>query len=130
MRLVHLGYQAYFVGETVTPKIERGDMLVVVSGSGRTMTTQELVKLGKAEGATTYGVVGNMDSPVVEVLDHTVYLPGGSKEGRADDAQALQPFGSLFEQAAFTLLEIAVLALYQRQGSDFRTLLDRHANLE
>jgi len=28
------------------------------------------------------------------------------------------------------LLEAIVLALYQKQGSDPRTILDRHANLE
>ena len=33
MRLMHMGFDAYVVNETVTPNIEPGDVLVVGSGS-------------------------------------------------------------------------------------------------
>src|SRR5690242_18419180 len=36
MRLMHLGKQAYVVGETITPAIGRGDLLIAISGSGET----------------------------------------------------------------------------------------------
>lgn len=36
MRLMHVGRSAYVVGETVTPGIEAGDVLVLGSGSGET----------------------------------------------------------------------------------------------
>ena len=36
MRVMHLGLTVYVVGEVVTPAIERGDLLVVASGSGTT----------------------------------------------------------------------------------------------
>ena len=35
-RLMHLGYTAYFVGDTTTPPIQPGDLLVIGSGSGKT----------------------------------------------------------------------------------------------
>ncbi|NVM57332.1 MAG: SIS domain-containing protein [Desulfobacterales bacterium] len=130
MRLMHLGYRAFFVGETVSPKIGKGDILVVVSGSGETTCTYEWVKVGRQEGATTYGVIGVEDSPIGRALDYTISLPGGSKGDLPREPVSIQPPGSLFEQAAFVLLESIVLALYQRQGSDRRALLDRHANLE
>src|SRR5512136_868994 len=36
MRLLHLGFDVYVVGETVTPALQRGDTLVIFSGSGET----------------------------------------------------------------------------------------------
>ena len=36
MRLMHLGATVYVVGETITPAIAEGDLLVAVSGSGTT----------------------------------------------------------------------------------------------
>ena len=36
MRLMHMGFGAYVVGETVTPNIEKGDLLLIGSGSGET----------------------------------------------------------------------------------------------
>ncbi|MDD4570327.1 MAG: SIS domain-containing protein, partial [Tepidanaerobacteraceae bacterium] len=38
MRLMHIGYDVYVVGETVTPNIEKGDLLIIGSGSGETAT--------------------------------------------------------------------------------------------
>ncbi len=34
MRLMHLGLSAYVVGETITPALNRGDVMVIFSGSG------------------------------------------------------------------------------------------------
>ena len=36
MRLMHLGLDIHVVGETITPALREGDILVVVSGSGET----------------------------------------------------------------------------------------------
>ena len=35
-RMMHLGFTVYFVGETTTPSIQEGDLLIVGSGSGTT----------------------------------------------------------------------------------------------
>ncbi|MCK4790941.1 MAG: SIS domain-containing protein [Desulfobacteraceae bacterium] len=130
MRLMHLGYRAYFAGETITPGVGAGDIVVVVSGSGQTRFTYEFVKLAQRRGVITYGVIGVEDSPVARALDHVICLPGGSKADMTHEPVSLQPLGSLFEQAAFVLLEAVVLELFQRQGSNHQALLNRHANLE
>jgi len=103
MRLMHLGYGAFFAGETITPGITKEDVLVVCSGSGQTMWTYQWVRLASQHGASTYGVIGVKDSPIGRALDHSVFLPGGSKMKSNDpeDLKSIQPPGSLFEQAAF-----------------------------
>lgn len=131
MRLMHLGYEAYVVGETVTPPIGLGDVAVVVSGTGATRLTVETARMAREHGAKTCGIVGVKGSALEKELDTVLILPGGSRlDGVGGAGASVQPSGSLFEQAAFLLLEAIVLALYQRQGSDRNRLLDRHANLE
>ena len=79
MRLMHLGYGAFFAGETITPRITKEDILVVCSGSGQTMWTYQWVSLASQHGTPTYGVVGIEDSPIGRALDCSIFLPGGSK---------------------------------------------------
>ena len=131
MRLTHLGCRAYFAGETVTPRIKSGDILVVLSGSGRTAYTVELIKLAKRARAATYGVIGTKDSHMGRNLDHVVYLPVPSQNSRSpSENPSIQILDSLFEQAAFVLLESILLEFFQKQGSDQGGLLERHTNLE
>ncbi len=36
MRMMHMGIDAYVIGETVTPNFEKDDILIIESGSGET----------------------------------------------------------------------------------------------
>ena len=36
MRMMHMGIDAYVIGETVTPNFEKDDILIIGSGSGET----------------------------------------------------------------------------------------------
>ena len=47
MRLLHLGFDVYVVGETVTPALQPGDTLVVFSGSGETHYDGNIQQDGK-----------------------------------------------------------------------------------
>src|ERR1700724_946320 len=57
MRLMHLGASVYVVGETITPSIEKDDILVAVSGSGTTKSilffAQKASELGCKVAALT-----------------------------------------------------------------------------
>ncbi len=130
MRLMQLGYSAFFVGETITPRIGKGDLFFVLSGSGQTALTQEWIRMAREQGAMTFGIIGVEDSPIGRALHDCLSLPGASRLESSGESYSIQPPGSLFEQAAFALLEAIVLALYRKQGSDPRSILDRHANLE
>ena len=44
MRLMHMGLDAYVVGETVTANLREGDLLIVGSGSGETKTLIPIVE--------------------------------------------------------------------------------------
>ena len=130
MRLMQLGYPVFFVGETITPRIGKEDILIVLSGSGQTTLTQKCVSVARQQGAKTFGVIGVKDSPIGRELDYSISLPTRSRLEFSEDFDSIQPPGSLFEQVAFVMLETIVLELYKRHGSDPRTILDRHTNLE
>lgn len=36
MRLMHIGYNSYVMGETITPALKKSDIYVAISGSGKT----------------------------------------------------------------------------------------------
>lgn len=129
MRLIHLGFECFFVGETVCPPIEKRDMLITLSGSGETCLTCEIAKMAKSAGADIYAILGEERSPLAVVSENFLLIPGGSKT-RAEGSLSAQPLGSLFEQSAFLLLESVAYALYGSQGDRAGSLLGHHSNLE
>jgi 6-phospho-3-hexuloisomerase len=130
MRLMHLGYRVYFCGETVTPAITRNDLLIVLSGSGNTPSTLEAVNRAKEHSAGTYGILGNIDSGIISLVDRGLYIPGTTKLCRAGEPESSQMSGSLFEQSAFLFLEAVVLMIYHTRKNDIGSISSRHAVIE
>ena len=130
MRLMHLGYRVYFCGETITPAIEPGDMLIVLSGSGETSSTLEAVVAAKRHKAFTFGVVGNIESRIASAVDRYIHLPGTTKLRRDFEPHSLQMAGSLFEQAVFIFLEAIIMTLHQERLEECNSFSPRHAVIE
>jgi 6-phospho-3-hexuloisomerase len=126
-----MGYRTHFAGDTVTPPIGPGDMLVVLSGSGRASCTYHLLEQARAAGAATFGVLGTRHGPMGTHLDGAIHISGiQPPAGSLGDESLDEPLGSPFEQAAFMLLEAVLQELFHRQGSDQSALRKRHTNLE
>ncbi|MGW8222936.1 MAG: 6-phospho-3-hexuloisomerase [Syntrophobacteria bacterium] len=130
MRLMHLGYRVYFCGETITPAIGKGDMLVVLSGSGETASTFDSMQIAKKRGAMIFGILGHLSTRIAPLADHSIHLPGTTKLRRDSEPVSSQMAGSLFEQAAFIFLEAVVLALSQNRGEEIDGELRLHAVIE
>lgn len=130
MRLMHLGYRVYFCGETITPAIGKGDMLLVLSGSGETASTFDSMQIAKKRGAMIFGILGHLSTRIAPLADHSIHLPGTTKLRRDSEPVSSQMAGSLFEQAAFIFLEAVVLALSQNRGEEIDGELRLHAVIE
>ena len=130
MRLMHLGYRVYFCGETITPAIGEGDLLVVLSGSGETASTLESVQIAKERGAMIFGILGHLRTRIAPLADNSIHLPGTTKLRRDSEPVSPQMAGSLFEQAAFIFLEAVVLALSQDRAEAIDSELRLHAVIE
>jgi 6-phospho-3-hexuloisomerase len=131
MRLMHLGFTVYFVGETTTPRVRPGDLLIVMSGSGETAQPREMQRRANTAGARTLALTTHPESTIGREAQVTINIPGTTKLTLNQEAKSVQCPGSLFEQATFLFLEAVVLILYQRRlGTNRGDVLDRHADLE
>jgi 6-phospho-3-hexuloisomerase len=132
MRLMHLGKTAHVVGETTTPSISMGDLLIIGSGSGRTASLLTMAGQARNRGAKILLFTTDVTSPLAELADQHVIIPAPSFR-MAEGARAFmstQPLGTLFEQALLILCDWLVLRLIQRTGIGAAQMFERHANLE
>lgn len=130
MRLMHAGKEAYVVGETVTPGIEAGDVLVLGSGSGETKTLLAMAEKAKAVGASVAAVTLAPESAIGKLADYTVKLPGSPKEQNGGDRATIQPMASLYEQTLLVFYDAVILRIMEQTGQTTKLMFGKHANLE
>jgi 6-phospho-3-hexuloisomerase len=126
VRLMHLGMPTFVVGETTTPAIEPGDLLVTCSGSGETAVTGLLAEKAASAGATVATFTADPGSRLAKSASIVVTVPTQHKLGAGTVATA-QYGASLFEQCTLVFCEAIVLALTPAKPDE---LIARHANLE
>lgn len=128
MRLMHIGFDVYVLGETITPSIEQGDLLIIASGSGETASLVNNSIKAKKIGSTVGLITTNTNSSIAKNSDVVVYVNAQSK---GDDSKStIQPMGSLFEQSLLILCDSIVLILMEEMKKDGNHMYVRHANLE
>ncbi|MFC0212662.1 6-phospho-3-hexuloisomerase [Paenibacillus chartarius] len=130
MRLMHLGYSAHVVGESVTPGIAEGDLLIIGSGSGETRSLIGMLEKAKTYRATIAVVTTQPSSSISLRSDIVIVLPGATKDHSSGLELTAQPMGSLFEQTLLLYLDAAILHLMELQGQNSGKMYGRHANLE
>jgi len=132
MRLMHSGYSVYVVGETITPSIETGDLLLAISGSGSTGSLVQYAKTAKKIDTKVALVTTNKESVIGELSDCVVTIPAATKKRLPSEPTTIQPLGSQFDQAAHLLLDSIIVYLQQLnpEGKSHSSLNQKHANLE
>ena len=76
---MHLGFQAYVIGEISTPHTKAGDLLIITSGSGETDALVSIAKKAKESGLYLGLVTMNPQSTLGKMADGMIILPGDSK---------------------------------------------------
>jgi 6-phospho-3-hexuloisomerase len=76
MRLVHLGFDAHVIGETITPKFVDGDLCLIISGSGRTSISVAVSEMARKLNVETIIITSYPDSPVGRLATQIVEIPG------------------------------------------------------
>jgi 6-phospho-3-hexuloisomerase len=139
MRLLHLGFNVYVVGETILPPMNKGDILVAVSGSGRTKTVVAVAEAAKSLGAKIIALTTYPESPLGKLADVIVRIPGRTKLATEEDYiirqvigvhEPLAPLGTLFEATTLIFLDGLVVELMSKLGVSESELRERHANIE
>jgi 6-phospho-3-hexuloisomerase len=131
MRLMHMGFDAYVVGETVTPNLDPQDLLLIGSGSGETGSLTVMASKAKSLGASLALVTIFPESTIGKLADIIVRIPAPTPKAKSDEGlTSLQPMGSLFEQSLFLFLDVIILKLMDMKSKNSDTMFKRHANLE
>ena len=139
MRLMHMGFNVYVLGDTIVPALNPGDIVIAISGSGRTKLVVTASEVAKSVGAKVISLTTYPDSPLGKISDLVVQVPGRTKISMEDDYNIRQligiyepfaPLGTLFEITVLVLLDSIVSELMSRLGKTEEDLRKRHANIE
>jgi len=130
MRLGHMGYIAFTLGDSIVPSIGKGDLLIVASGSGETQTIFDLVQIAYKNGCNIAAITGNPDSRIGKLANTVVKLEAPSKTKAVDNFKSIQPMTTLNEQCLGLFFDGIVLQLMEETGETHDTMWARHSNLE
>jgi 6-phospho-3-hexuloisomerase len=131
-RLMQLGIDTYVVGETTTPEIHDGDLILIGSGSGRTGGPVSYARIAKHAGARVAAVTAARESPLIQLAHILIRLPAPTPKvhDEKDPPRSAQPLGSLFEQTMLVYLDALILMLMEKMDVAADTLLSRHTRLQ
>lgn len=127
VRLYHIGYTVYVIGETVAAPVQRGDVVVLISGSGETYPVAMSGEIAKNIGARVLVLTANPRGRIAQFGDVVVEL---ASEAMARRDPHLAPLGTLFETSAWLLLDGVVSELMKRRRQTEEMLRQRHATME
>lgn len=141
LRLMNMGLNVYFLGETITPAAGKDDLIVAISGSGTTKITLTASSTAKEIGAQVVAVTSYPESPLGDLADLVMPIGGRTKLGwpKEEDylvrqilgeSETLSPLGSIFENNCMVFLDSMVVELMHRLGKNEDELRKLHATLE
>ncbi len=139
MRLMHLDFSVYVIGETTTPSLKSKDILLAISGSGETTIIVTASKMAKDTGSTIVALTSHKDSTLGKLADLIIEIPGRTKmeEEKSYISRQIKgkyapltPLGTIFEVSTFLFLEGVVSELMARTGKTEEDMRERHATIE
>lgn len=126
MRLVHGGYNVNVVGEIVTPSIQAGDLLIIISGSGETEQLVAFTKSAKKIGAKIMLISAQAKSTIGDMADGLFQIGKSELYGKVVG----MPMGTVFELSTLVFLESTISHIIHEKGIPEEIMRSRHANLE
>lgn len=133
MRLGHLGKRAYTIGDSTLPAIQKGDLLIVCSGSGETQTIYDVAMLGKQNGARIALISSYIDhnkSKMAKIAHIVLVINAPSKIKQIEGFTSIQPMTTLNEQCLTIFFDALVLILMENMHQTHELMWQRHSILE
>jgi len=139
LRLMNLGFNVYFLGETITPAATKEDLIIAISGSGTTKLVLTASSAAKEIGSKVVAVTSHPESSLGKIADHVVLVGGRTKMAREEDYLArqilgerepLSPLGTMFENNCMIFLDSLIVELMHRLGKTEEEIRKLHATIE
>lgn len=128
MRLMQVGYQSYVIGETTTPSVEKGDLLIVASASGETQSVCNAADDGTRQGVDVLAITGSQESTLSRNHKPLIRIETATKF--SESKASIQPLGSLFEQMLLLIFDAVILKISLRNEDANKKMAKRHASIE
>ncbi len=127
IRLVHLGFQTFVIGETITAPVQKGDLAIIVSGSGETIPAVMTAEIARNIGAMVVSITGKKKSEIAKYADITLYIQAACNDS---ERKRYAPLGTLFEASVWILLDGIIAHLLNSKSETEEIMRSRHATLE
>jgi 6-phospho-3-hexuloisomerase len=121
MRLSHLGYSSYMIGDTTLPRIKEGDLVIINSSTGETPSIVLLAQIAKQYGGRLVVISSNKKSTLSSFADmHINY----------EKIQSNQLMKTVYEQFSFLLLDKIAFDVFELSGRELDFVENNHSVLE
>ncbi len=74
MRLMHLGFYVYVFNEAIAPPVNDGDIIIIVSKSGKSNSITQIVEDSKLDDVKFLAVCGSTDSQLAQTADARIVI--------------------------------------------------------
>lgn len=123
IRMVQLGLKVFFVGETITPIVEKGDLVIILSNTGETMSAIQTANIVGRLGANVIAITANKHSKLAHAASSVIHM-NVQRDGKDKE---LAPMGTVFELTSMIFLDGIVSDLMKRTGQTEAEMRARHA---
>lgn len=121
MRLTHIGYNAYFIGDTSTPRIDSDSIVVINSSSGETPTNLLYANQARSAGSCIVTFTSDSKSSIAKISDFVVQFPS---------IESHQLMKSVYEQYTLLLFDFISESLVAQLSLDRNIITHNHSILE
>lgn len=126
MRLMHLGYTVYVIGETITPALNSEDVLIVVSGSGESSSVVADASKATSKGCSVVAVTSKADSSIASCSHHVLLVPGTVKADEGKERSSIQLLSSLFDQSLHIVFDAVCYLVSVRDNVSNEDATNKH----
>lgn len=121
MRFMHIGHKAHFCGDVTSPSVRRGDVMVIISGSGETPTSVNFGRIANSEDAHLIVITQRPHSTLAQLADTVLPVPIDF---------SFQLGGNLFEVTTLILLDTVAMEHAKTLPDPHGTLRYNHTNMQ
>ena len=119
MRLAELSYNVFVIGETITSAVEKGDVFIVITASGKTPLVLEAAKIAKEKvGARIIGVTASENSPIGKLAGPLLSIKTKSNETDDEDIYLSTQLTGSYASSKRTIFQIATTCILEAMVSE------------
>lgn len=121
MRLSHMRYNSYMIGDTNLPKIGKNDIMIINSSSGKTPTNVIYAHQAKKVKSLIFSITTDKESKIATLSDYHLLIP-------KINSQLLMK--TIYEQYTYLLLDYIVTLIIEKNKLSYQSISSNHSILE